>query len=861
MATYRSEVVGFLALVISCCFDAGSASLFPHRTPLLDVADPLMPNEERSVRDCPFTIYPYGGYALASSIFADRYVDKTYSHTVRVQTGETGCVGIIVDENHVLTKTECVDENDPPVVKLTNDTLAAIEVAEAFSNPDINVTLLRLNSSIECNSLAVPACFWDVPFEHGFEKLQHIFASPNGTLTMEETKCTFQNRKKCLDELLKSNSIVQTRAISDYRMHPFVLSFGQDETGLSVPVSKYLDWLGRVTKNKISTSECVSKYNQWREYEDSMVSRSDNYQSVQYSKGRFSSTILDMYKVRIVPSGTQKTSKRHCYGSLIGPKFILTAANCLKHPKGQTFEVEMGQIYAYPSLNEGITRVRASKVHYHPEFDSGTLANDIALLELVKPVHDLTPKFMPACIWTHDKFPVEEFQTNGYTPFNETIEIDRRTKQWYGMADLYKECPSKVGLHRICAGFPTALAPGTCHNSIGSAMSRSLYTYDRFYEYIFAINSQGENCGFNWPTVFTHIAPYVQWIDSVIFASKVRYEDLTGYYGDRCQDENGVNGTCVSVKQCPVRDREAQEGKVVMPSPNCSPGNQIGMVVCCSDENLLRDESQRAVLSQTLDELQDCSNLYHEFRQNKSRFGRGDASFPYAVRIYDGNNGSCNGTIVAKQFVITTAGCHRRLTKENVTVVAGNFSFQYVPVPVQSAFVHPEYTDEPTHYNLVLLKLQRPLAIDNATIPACLWNDHSHTPLRLEEVYGSAEFTNQFRFPMFTHECQRKFSANMTSMQLCVQQDKMFYQGYRQLNFDAGSALISHFGQAVLGAKNEERKVVPYLVGLFGASRTSVVRGGDSEEKDYVQAYDVYQRMSEYYYWIKNVIAVAIQQP
>ena len=76
--------------------------------------------------------------------------------------------------------------------------------------------------------------------------------------------------------------------------------------------------------------ECTSKYSDFRDFEDSMASRSDNFVQVQYSKSRLSNTNIEQYKVRIVPKTAETGSKRHCYGSLIAPKFVLTAANCLR---------------------------------------------------------------------------------------------------------------------------------------------------------------------------------------------------------------------------------------------------------------------------------------------------------------------------------------------------------------------------------------------------------------------------------------------------------------------------------------------------------------------------------------------------
>ena len=49
----------------------------------------------------------------------------------------------------------------------------------------------------------------------------------------------------------------------------------------------------------------------------------------------------------------------------------------------------MGQYNVYYPVQENSIRVRteAKKIHYHPEFDAATLANDVALLEIVKPLY------------------------------------------------------------------------------------------------------------------------------------------------------------------------------------------------------------------------------------------------------------------------------------------------------------------------------------------------------------------------------------------------------------------------------------------------------------------------------------------
>lgn len=848
----------FRALTVVCCIQTASATLFPKDVPELKSLEELMPNIERNVKDCPFSIYGHGGFALASSIFVDRYVDKTFSHTVRVLNDDTTCVGVIVDENHVLTTSDCASSEDDslPEIKLSNETLDAISVSEKFPHPQYNVTLLRLNSSIVITKLALPACFWDADFEDGFDKIQTIFIASNGSLAMEEIQCTFQNRHECMTNLVLKSSLLQTRAIAKYRMHPFVFTFGIEDTDLALPIMKYISWMESITNQKINSSECTVKYQEYRDYEDSMSSKGEMYEQVQYSKSRLTSTNINQYRARIIPNATDTGSKRHCYGSLIAPKFILTAANCLKQYKVDSYQVEMAQKNVWYPVSYNTLKVRtvANKVHYHPEFDVATLANDIALLELVNPITEFNETIVPSCIWTRDNIPVDMVQTNGYVPFDVAMDDETvRTGQLYATSDVYEECTDKVFKNQLCAGFPTALAPSTCHNSVGSAMSHALYTFDRYFEYIFAINSKGENCGFNRPSVFTKIAPYVQWIDSIIFAPKVRYEDETKYYGDRCKDENGTEGTCVTLRYCPKLNQEAKQGKEVNPSSSCSFGKQKEMVVCCSDENVLRDESYHEQLSQVIEELDNCPHLYHEHRKNKSPYDMDNfPTYPYLARIHSNGERSCNGTLIAKQFVLTTASCYESLAQDEISVVVGNNTLQ--KLAVQRTFVHPEFSKVPTEFNLLLLKLESAVTINNETIPACLWKNQTHTPLRMEEVYANPNFTHQHCFLLFNAECQRKYpDSNVTSLQLCVERNNKYYYPYALVENDTGSALVSHAAQGA----NEHK--ITYLVGLFGSGHMITKPANDEEERPSKQYYHVYQRISEHFNWIKNVISVEMQ--
>ncbi|XP_052130542.1 transmembrane protease serine 9 isoform X6 [Frankliniella occidentalis] len=457
-----------------------------------------------------------------------------------------------------------------------------------------------------------------------------------------------------------------------------------------------------------------------RKHQEDLCALPEKTVSVQCPSGAEPADILEFPHMALLGYGDRENIQYACGGSLIAPDFILTAAHCAflsAQPVRWALLGATNRTSQEPKAADTHQLIEVAEVIVHPEYVATVKYHDIALVRLAQPARVQKLEVYPACLDTDmdvDNTGRDAVATGwGATSFEDDgsqslLKVNLTVRDMQYCRDNLELDMQKVprGLEdatQLCAGGGEHNRD-TCQGDSGGPLQMEANpsnSYTCIYR-IVGVVSFGPPCGLGKPGVYTRVAAYVPWIESVVWPPRP----------DGC-----VNN--VRVKS---GDREVQV-------PNTGPGT-VARGMCrvfhtefCGNYHAYTQEVKPELTADDVCHHNHVSPEAGDQRHKVVTLMYGDAKYS--------RRHSCAGALVSPNTVLTAARCAALgclpLSKVELSGLGRGCTGSGLAY-VEKVVVHPEYRPGRAYADLAVVKLTASYDL-REFLPVCL-NTVADVPLR-----------------------------------------------------------------------------------------------------------------------------------